>query len=163
MKRIKYLLCILLFVSLLIYFYLNYIYYLIPYNPLNNIGDNPYSCHFDLNNSDGVSTTKASDNLNNNTLIFKYFSDLNLKPLKKSTNTNREEIFEHKNDINFSYRFRFDPPTYYYIYINEIWLDNLSVLSIRSNKPGLHNGYYKIIDSKFDYKYVNDLITLSQD
>ncbi|MBB6218871.1 hypothetical protein HNQ80_005046 [Anaerosolibacter carboniphilus] len=161
MKKFKYLFSVLLFV-LLIYFYQNHIYYLIPYNPLKGTADNPYSCHFDLNYSDGV-LTKVSHNLNSNTLIFKYFSDLNLIPLKKAAN--KEEIFEHKNDIHFSYRFRFGPPTspkYYYIFINEIWLDNLSILSIRSNKPGFHNGYYKIIDSKFDYKYVNDLITNSQ-
>jgi len=86
-----------------------------------------------------------------------------LIPLKKETN--KEEIFKHDNDINFSYRLRFRPPkpsAYYYITIDEIWLDNLSVLCIRSNKPGFHDGYYKIIDSKFDYKYVNDLINTSQ-
>ncbi|SHK61500.1 hypothetical protein [Paramaledivibacter caminithermalis] len=162
MKKIKYLFIVLILYVLLANLYQNYIYYLIPYNPLEDITDNPYSCHFTINYSnDGI--TNASYNLNTNTLIFKYFSDLNLIPLKEETN--KEEIFKHDNDINFSYRFRFHPPkssAYYYITIDEIWLDNLSVLYIRSNKPGFHNGYYKIIDSKFDYKYVNDLINTSQ-
>jgi hypothetical protein len=162
MKKFKYLFIVLILFFLLIYFYQNHIYYLIPYNPLEDITDNPTSCHFDLNHSNGVST-KASHNLNNNILIFKYFSDLNLIPLKEKIN--KEEIYKHKTNIHFSYSFRFSPqtsPTYYYIFIKEIWLDNLSILSIRSNKPGFHNGYYKIIDSKFDYRYVNDLITISQ-
>ncbi|RKD31184.1 hypothetical protein BET03_03390 [Thermohalobacter berrensis] len=162
MKKIKYLFTVLILSVLLVNLYQNYIYYLIPYNPLEDITDNPYSCHFTLNYSNG-GITNASYNLNTNTLIFKYFSDLNLIPLKEETN--KEEIFEHESDINFSYRFRFRPPkpsTHYYITIDEIWLDNLSVLFIRSNKPGFHDGYYKIIDSKFDYKYVNDLINTSQ-
>lgn len=140
------------------YFYQNYIYYLIPYNPLDVITDNPHSCHFSLHYSKGGST-KASYNLDNNTLIFKYFSDLDLIPLKEETN--KELIYEHETDLHFSYRFRFNPSTSstnYRVIIDEIWLDNLSVLFIRSNKPGFHNGYYKIRDSRFDFRYVNDLI-----
>ena len=48
-----------------------------------------------------------------------------------------------------------------YIYISEIYLDDLTIVSIRSNIPKFRNGYYKIIDSKFDYEYINDLITNS--
>lgn len=160
MKKFKYLVLVLVLVFLSVYLYQNHIYYKIPYNPLDVITDTPYSCHFTLDYSNGEWSTKASRNLNNNALIFKYFSDLNLTPLK--IESNKEEIFEHKNGINFSYRFRLGPPTYYYIVIDEIWLDNLSILHIRSSKPRSHNGYYKIIDSKFDYKYVNNLITNSQ-
>lgn len=58
--------------------------------------------------------------------------------------------------------FKFDKPTNFKVFINEIYLDNLTVLSIRSNKPGFNNGYYKIMNNKFDYKYINELITNSQ-
>lgn len=134
--------------------------YKIPYNPLVELTtDTPSSCYFKEYHSNNM-ITKSSHNLNNNTLIFKYFSDLNLIPLKGKANLN--EIYKHNNDIYFSYTLKFGPPSDNNVFISEIWLDNLSILSIGSDKPGFRNGYYKIINSKFDYKYAYDLITNSQ-
>jgi hypothetical protein len=140
------------------YFYKNYIYYKIPYNPLVKLlKDAPSSCYVTeshLNNE----MDKSSHNLDHNTLIFKYFRGLNLIPLKEKTNFN--EIYKHNTDIRFSYMLKFGPPSYSEVFISEIWLDNLTILSIRSDVPGFRTGYYKILG---DYKYVNDLITDSQD
>ncbi len=57
--------------------------------------------------------------------------------------------------------FSFDTPDSN-IFINEIYLDNLTILSIRSDRQRFKNGYYKIIDGKFDYKHINDLIANSK-
>ena len=152
----------LLLFFLLIYFYQNYIYYKIPYNPLVElITDTPTSCYLKEYHPNNKMIDKSSHNLKSNTLISKYFKDLNLIPLKKEAN--RNEIFNHKNDTHFSYMLKIGPSPNYNVFISEIWLDNLSILSIRSDKLGFNNnGYYKIIDTKFDYKYVYDLITNSQ-
>ncbi len=160
MRKLKYLLyAIILFFSLLS-FYRNYIFYQIPYNPLVGLThDTPMSCYFTEYHPDDE-VTGSSHSLENNTLIFKYFRDLNLIPLKKEANI--DEIFKHTNDIHLSYTLKFDSsPNYVYIYISEIYLDDLTIVSIRSNIPKFRNGYYKIIDSKFDYEYINDLITNS--
>lgn len=160
MKKFKYLFSIFVLFYLLTNFYQNYIYYKIPYNPLTEFAtDNPPSFHFSENHPNDT-ISKSSHDLNTNTLIFKYFSDLNLIPLKEKAHWN--EIYKHEKDIYFSGMFEFTSPSHSKVFINEIWLDNLTILSIRSDKPGFHNGYYKIIGSKFDYKYINDLITNSQ-
>lgn len=157
MKKIKFIFIVLILFSLSIYFYQNFIYYKIPYNPLGRfVKDTPSGCDFQECHSNNM-IDKFSHNLDNNALIFKYFSSLKLIPLKEKTNL--KEIYKHNTDIYFSYTFNLGPPSYNYVYISEIWLDNLSTLSIRSDSPGFHNGYYKILNSKFDYKYVNGLIT----
>ncbi|WP_202709969.1 hypothetical protein [Sporosalibacterium faouarense] len=69
-----------------------------------------------------------------------------------------DEIYKHENDIYYSGMFQFDIPSSFEVYINEIYLDDLTIISIRLNKPGFNNGYYKILDNKFDYEYINKLI-----
>ncbi|MBB6218723.1 hypothetical protein HNQ80_004898 [Anaerosolibacter carboniphilus] len=160
MKNFKYVFSILILFYLLTNFYQNYIYYKIPYNPLVEFTkDTPRGFHFSKNHPNN-SINKSSHNLDTNTLIFKYFSDLNLIPLKEKAHWN--EIHKHEKEIYFSGMFEFVPPANNKIFIDEIYLDNLTIIAIRSDKRGFHDGYYKIIGSKFDYKYINDLITNSQ-
>lgn len=161
MKKFKYLFIVLILFCLSMYFYKNYIYYKIPYNPLAKLSeDTPSGCYFTESHSNN-DIQKFSHNLDYNALIYKYFRGLDLIPLKEKTNFN--EIYKHNTDIHFSYMLEFGAPSYSKVFIDEIWLDNLTILSIRSDIPGFHTGYYKILGSKFDYKYVNDLITDSQD
>lgn len=153
MKK-KYILAILLLLSILPNIYQNYIYYKIPTNPLMEINeDNLVKCYFTDDSSD-LSIDKSIDNVKNNTLIFEYFCSLKLVPLNEKRN--KDEIYKHLNSTFFSYGFNFENPSYY-IFINEIWLDNLTILSIRSNKLNFKEGYYKIIDTEFDYNYINGL------
>lgn len=160
--KLKYVFIAIVLLLLSIFMYQNYIYYKIPYNPLSELdSDTPSGFHFTENHPHPNDTINmSSHNLNTNRLIFKYFSNLNLVPLKEKSNL--DEIHKHEKDIYYSGMFKFDTPSNFKVFINEIYLDNLTVLSIRSNKPGFVNGYYKIMDNKFDYKYINELITNSQ-
>lgn len=156
MKKFKFFI-ILLVVSLsLLSFYKEYMYYKISYNPLTKISEcMPEKCYFNEYNSySGQEVKKTSENSNTNVLIFEYLRNLKLKPLKQ----NNKETYKHETNTYFSYGFKFDSSSNYYIFINEIYLDNLTVMRISSNKPGFPNGYYKISDSKFNYTYVNNLI-----
>lgn len=128
-----------------------------PYNPLTEISEDIEGCYFKEYHSNYM-VSETSHNSNINDLIFEYFRNLKLIPLKRGN----EEIYKHETDIYFSYTFKLDSSPNYSIFISEIWLDNLTVISIRSNKPGFRPGYYKISDSKFDYTYVNDLIINSE-
>ena len=160
MKKIKYVFIALILLFVLTYIYQNYIYYKIPYNPLVELNsDTPSGFHFKENHHNDT-INKSSHDKNINTLILKYFSDLNLVPLKEKSN--RDEIYNHEKDIYYSGMFEFDTTPNYNVFINEIYLDNLTVLRISSFRPGFKDGYYKIINTKFDYEYINNLITKSQ-
>ncbi|MCY6485435.1 hypothetical protein OW763_13960 [Clostridium aestuarii] len=159
MKKFKYLIILFVVFLSLLHFYENYIYYKIPHNPLTEISqDIPKKCYFTEYYSNNE-IDKTSHNSNTNALIFKYFKNLKLIPLKERN----EETCKHETDDYFSYWFQFySESDSYYIFITEIFKDNLTVISIRSDKPRFPNGYYKISDSKFDYNYVNNLIINSE-
>ncbi|MBU5675906.1 hypothetical protein KQI88_05720 [Alkaliphilus sp. MSJ-5] len=164
MKKFKYIFIALILLFLATFIYQHYIYYKIPYNPLVELdSDTLNGFHFSENHPHPNDTIKKSThNLNTTTRIFEYFSDLNLVPLKEKSNW--DEIHNH-GDIYYSGMFEFETsPTRYgtEVHINEIWLDNLTILWISSPRPKFKDGYYKIIDDKFDYEYINDLITNSQ-
>ncbi|RKD20889.1 hypothetical protein SAMN02745883_01634 [Caminicella sporogenes DSM 14501] len=159
MKKFKYSALVLIFFLLSFYLYENYIYYKIPYNPLVEFSTVPIGCKFDINSSKDTVSSKINHNLDDNALVFEYFRNLKLIPLKEKKH--KDEIYNHEIDIYYSYVFEFGPPNHYFLIINEIWLDNLTILYISSKKPGFRRGYYKIIDSKFNYKYVNNLIDKS--
>lgn len=156
-KLIKYLFIVLILFLLSTSLYENYIFYKIPYNPFIEFAtDTLGSFYFSENHPDNV-VSKSSHNSNTNEYIFKYFSDLKLIPLKEDEN--REEIYEHKKNIYFSGMFRIDSPPYGNIHINEIYLDNLTILRISSDRLGFKDGYYRIKGDKFDYKYIKDLMS----
>lgn len=160
MKRLKYLFYVLI-LFLLLNFYQNYIFYRIPYNPLAELStDIPTKFYLNLNGPNGVTLSKSSYNLDDNTLIFDYFEKLNLIPLKEKRH--RDEIYKHDTESYYSCGFRFGDLKYSFVYITEVYLDDLTVLSIRSDIPKFKNGYYKIIDSKFDYEYINSILNSSQ-
>ena len=158
LKKFKYLffLVILLFCSLSIY--KNYFFYKIPYNPLVQLSTNtPTSFYFDLNTPDGETLSKSSHKLEDTDLIFKYFTELHLIPLKEDKH--KEEIHGDLTTSYYSCGFKFNDLKQDFIFINEIYLDNLTIISIRSDIPKIKNGYYKIIDSEFNYKYINSILS----
>ncbi|SKC85440.1 hypothetical protein [Maledivibacter halophilus] len=158
MKKIKCLFILLIFSILLVYFYENHIYYLIPYNPLDELdSDTLVTCYVRVNGDSKI----KSHNPNNNALIFKYLRNLNLRPLNLNKKENRDKFLKHNYNTYYSYKLEFGPPTYY-VHIDDIWLDNPTFVYIGSSKLGFRNGYYKIIDSKLDYMYVNELINDSK-
>lgn len=146
---------------ILLYLYHHYIYYLIPYNPLVELTtDPPISCDFRLEGPRGTVYSGSNDNLKDHPLIFKYFCDLKIIPLKEEFHW--DEIHGHESDYFYSYHFYFGHPTYSYVFIKEIWLDDLAIFYISSDIPRFKDGYYKMIDGKFDYQYINKLITSKQ-
>lgn len=158
MKKIKYLFIVLILLSLLTYLYENHIYYLIPYNPLAELDpDTLITCNLRFNGDSKI----KNHNPNNNALIFKYLRDLKLIPLNLDKKINRDKVLKHNYNTYYSYALEFGPPTYY-VHIDDIWLDNPTFVYIGSNRFGFRDGYYQIIDSKFDYMYINELINNSQ-
>lgn len=97
---------------------------------------------------------KSTDNSNTAKLIFEYLSSLELIPLKETMN----DFQYHESNIFFLDRLRFGAPSYNTIYINDIYVDDLTILYINANRPGFKDGYYKIMDDKFDYEYINNLL-----
>ena len=163
-SKFKYILIavILLFGGVLIY--QNYLYYIIPHNPLAEIDHEvtPTSFYFSENDrNDGETTTVSTQELDTTTRIFEYLSNLNLVPLNKKSN---EEKFYSDENIYYSGMFRFKPSSTTdgtEVHINEIYIDNLSVLHISSRKRGFEDGYYEIVDDQFDYEYIKELIANS--
>ncbi|MCC5909361.1 MAG: hypothetical protein JJT76_02860 [Clostridiaceae bacterium] len=163
--KFKYVFIGLILLILATFIYQNYIYYKIPYNPLGelNYPDTPTGFHFSENNRKLNETiSKSTHNLDTTAYIFEYFSDLNLMPLKSRL---KWDEIHNDGDIYYSGMFQFitSPPTNgAQIHISEIYLDNLTIIRISSPRRKFKDGYYKIIDDKFDYEYINELITNSE-
>lgn len=125
------------------------------YNPFVDFTtDTPVAFHFTENHPD-AQITKSSRDLNTTALILEYFNDLDLVPIEW------DDIPESKEDIYFSGMFTFGESIQEYVHINEIFLDELSYLRISSDRPKFKDGYYRIIDDEFDYKYIDGLISNS--
>lgn len=155
MKSYKYLIFLLILVLLSVYIYHNYVYYKIPYNPIAEYSAEALSSfHITKNLSNGEGITAKSNDLNTCKKILKYFSGLKLLPLKDEIAWS--ENFSQENSTYFTGMLSFSQS--HKVYISDIVLDNLTILRISSNVPGFHEGYYKIIGSKFEYNYIYDLI-----
>jgi hypothetical protein len=66
------------------------------------------------------------------------------------------EITNQEDPIYFSGMFGFSEEEN--LFIKEIYLEDLTVIYISSRKYNFPTGYYKITDSKFDYKYIENLL-----
>lgn len=152
MKKIKYLIIVVIVLCLSISLYKNYIYYKIPHNPFDDVDTEiPLKFYFEANNSVD-DETKISGDLETSIIAFKYFKNLELLPIKS------DETPEYHQDTYFSGRFKFSESFEEDIIISDIYLENLTVLYVSSDRPGFKDGYYKIINGKFDYEYINDLM-----
>lgn len=140
--------------------YDSFIYYLIPYNPLEAIETNSVlKGKFELfSHSDGLHFRGIEDPDELNP-IFGYFKGLNIKPI--TLKTHNKIISKSKCDVMYSFIFWYISPKdnhKYHIRIGEIYIDELTALYIRSSEPRFKTGYYKIIGSKFDYMYFKKLL-----
>jgi hypothetical protein len=158
MKIFKYLFIALIVFIILIFLYKNYIYYLIPYNPFVEFSEDELKTfRFEEYNSfePSESVHMKSNNLENNKLIFQYFRNLKLKPV-------RSNIIEEglNGNIVYSMSFTFGAPSYGRIFINDLFLEEPSFFRISFSDNRLKNkeGYYQIIDSEFDLNYIKTLI-----
>lgn len=144
-------LIILIFLS--IFIYNNYIYYKIPYNPIAKYSPNdPSSFSIEKRFTNGESSMMFTKrNSKYNKIILEYFSNLELVPIK-NMNISLDQIYF----INFI-EFDFSK----YIIIRNIFIENLNIIYISSNIDGLNSGYYKIINSEFDYEFIYKQIRMS--
>lgn len=160
MKKIKYLFITLTFIFFATIIYQNYIYYTISNNSLSKRSVEPITCSvtdYNPNLSENNSENSKFENTSNSkdcSAIFKYLKDLNLKPMKSKD-------FDYST-MNLRYDIRLDSPDNDNLTIL-VWLDDLSSIYIDSEKPDLPRGYYKIINSEFNYKYINNLIANSEE
>ncbi|MFT9487402.1 MAG: hypothetical protein ACH0QD_08555 [Tepidibacillus sp.] len=159
MKKFKFLALALVFVFLLVFLYQNYIYYKIPYNPITKYSsENLSSFHITKNLPNGEEVSAKTNDLDTSNLILRYFRDLKLMPLKDKSAL--DVISKQGNETYFTVMLEFNQSER--LFIKDIFLENLRVLYISSDFSGFHEGYYRIIGSKFDYNYIYDLISNSE-
>jgi len=159
MKKYVHLIFLLVLILLSVYIYQNYVFYKIPYNPIAEYSvENLSSFYITKNLSNGEGITIKSNDLDTCNKILKYFRELKLIPLKNKTASN--ENFTEEDSIFFTGMLTFGQSDK--VYISDLMLDNLTILYISSSISDFHDGYYKIIDSKFDYNYIFDLIAQAE-
>jgi hypothetical protein len=157
MKRIKWLvfaLCVVVLLS--VYLYRSFIYYKIPFNPIKEYAsESPVGFHISKDLPNGKTVTAHSNDSKNVGLVLEYLSNLKLIPLKDN---DKQTLPPKKgNGTYVNGMLEFDQSRK--IFINEIFIDNPTVLRISTSIHGFNgDGYYKIVGSKFDYNYIFDLI-----
>lgn len=151
MKKSNYLIFSIILVILSVYLYQNYIYYRIPHNPIAKYSSkDPISFSIEKifpNGESSIIFTKKNSKYNKK--ILEYFSNLELIPMKNKTVYNMNISVEQIYFIGFL-EFDFSK----YIIVKDIFIENLNIIYISSNIDGLNSGYYKIINSEFDYEFI---------
>lgn len=97
--------------------------------------------------------TKCKDT-NTCDLVLEYFSDLKLVPIKDKA---AYEMFKYENSTFYTGMLTFNESDK--ILISDISIDSPNLLHISSSIDGFESGYYKIVDSTFDYNYIYNLIS----
>lgn len=157
MKKNKYIIIALVSVFLLPFLYKYYLYYKIPYNPLLKITSNITSCSVtEYKNPPYDPVDMLSSHSYDCSIIYNYLTGLRLKPLKYDDHSTNYDI----ERIDYRYSISFLQPDLYNDITIGVWNKDLSVIYISSNNPDFKDGYYKIEDTEFDYKYINELISL---
>ncbi|QTM98461.1 hypothetical protein ERJ70_03620 [Sediminibacillus dalangtanensis] len=156
MKRLKYLAFALGIIFLSVYLYQNFIYYMIPFNPIEEYAtESTVDFHLTQNLSDGEEVNAKSHDQKTCNLILEYLSNLKLKPLKHKDA--RNALAKKENETYLTGMLKFDQSRE--IFISDLFLDDPDVLHISSSTAGFKGeGYYKIVDSTFDYDYIINLI-----
>lgn len=157
MKKNKYIIIALVCILSLPFLYKYYLYYKIPYNPLVKISSDVMSCSgIQYENPPQDVISYISTHSQDCSVIFNYLSDLKLKPLKYEDYSTSFDIVK----VDYRYFLSFTQPDLYYDLSISAWDKDLSIIYISSNKPGFKEGYYKVTDSEFEYKYINELLSL---
>ncbi len=139
--------------------YPNYIYYMIPRNPLTKL-DSYTLKEFRISEhtSENVNVLKCND-ISTNNLIYKYIKDLELIPTKERPIYVSEDIY-YRGKLQFEEKDMLSD--YYYIIISDLCFNSMDIIHLNSNIRRFPRGYYKILDTEFDYEYIKDLIVNSQ-
>lgn len=161
MKKIKYLAFAIVIVLLSIYLYQSFIYDKIPFNPIKEYtSESLVDFHITQNLPDGESVSAKSHEPDTCDLALEYLSNLKLIPLKEKKT--REMLSDKENDTYLKGMLKFNQSGE--IFISEIYTDDTTVLYISSPIAGFKGeGYYKIVDSTFDYNYIFELISDTED
>lgn len=155
MKKIKYFAYAIVIVLLSIYIYQRFIYYRIPFNPITEYAsESLVDFHISKNLPDGETINAKCHDANTCGLVLEYLSDLKLIPLK---NKAAQDMLNYENAIYFTGMLKFNQSET--IFISDISIDTLNVLRISSSITGFKDGYYQIVDSKFDHNYIYNLIS----
>lgn len=157
MKKMKYLAFLIVIILLSIYLYQSFIYYKIPFNPIKEYtSESLVDFHITQNLPNGESVSVESHESHTCDLVLKYLSNLKLTPLKEKKAQNM--ISDKENVTYITGMLKFNQPGE--IFIKDIYTDDPTVLYISSPIAGFkREGYYKIVDSSFDYKYIFDLLS----
>lgn len=162
MKKNKKFFIALIFILFTVFIYKNFVYYVIPSNPLAKSFTTPLFCSVTKQEPDALGSIGKPENvkyINTSALeecsaILEYISSLKLKPLKQKDSG--------YGSVNLTYNIRLSSPEDDLIMIF-VWLDDLSTIYIGSDKPDFPEGHYKIVGTKFDYEYINSLIENSDE
>ncbi|WP_371069445.1 hypothetical protein [Sediminibacillus sp. JSM 1682029] len=156
MKRLKYLAFALGIIFLSVYLYQHFIYYMIPFNPLEEYAtESPVDFHLTHNLSDGEEINAKTHDQKTCDLILEYLGNLELKPLKDKDA--RNALAKKENEGYITGMLKLDQSRE--IFISDLFINDPDVLHISSSIAGFKGeGYYKIVDSTFDYDYIMELI-----
>ncbi|WOV83046.1 hypothetical protein PGH26_08850 [Sporosarcina jeotgali] len=155
MKKMKYLAFAIVLALISIYLYKGFIYYLIPFNPIKQYAsESNVDFYITKNLPDGDGVNAKCEDANTCGLVLEYLSDLKLKPIKDKK---AQAMLNYENATYYNGALRFNELDM--IFISDISIDTPNILRISSSITGFKNGYYEIVDSKFDYNYIYDLIS----
>ena len=156
MKKLKYLVIAIVVVILSVYIYKNFIYYRIPFNPIKEYtAESLVDFHITQNLDNGKKISAKSHNPDTCDAILEYFSSLKLMPL--TDKAAQKALSKNGNETYITGMLKFEQSGE--IFISDIFKKTPNVIHISSSIDGFKGeGYYKIVDSKFDYKYIIKLI-----
>ncbi len=158
-SKLKWLSIIIIILVIGTFIYQNYIYYMIPKNPLVKLDSYTLKEFWiDEHTSENVNVLKCND-ISTNNLIYKYIKDLELIPTKERSIYVSEEIY-YRGQFEFEEKDMLSD--YYYITISDLCSKSMDIIRLSSNIRRFPKGYYKILDTEFDYEYIKDLIDNSQ-
>lgn len=128
---------------------------MIPYNPIKEYAtESQVDFHITKNLPDGEGVNAKCHDANTCGIVLEYLSDLKLIPLKDKT---AQKMLNYENATYFNGMLKFNESEK--IFISDISIDTPNVLHISSFITGFKDGYYEVVDSKFDYNYIYELIS----
>lgn len=155
MKKMKYVVLFIVVLLLSFYIYKSFIYYAIPYNPIKEYeSESLVDFHFTKHLPNGESVVVKCQDTNNCDESLKYLSELKLVPLKQKAAL--KKFSKQEDTTHFTGVLEFDQHNM--ILISDILAGNPTFLRFSSNITGFKEGYYKIVDSDFNYNYIFDLL-----
>lgn len=133
---------------------------MVPYNPIKEYAsESLVDFHFTKNLPNGESDSVKCQDTNTCDEALKYLSELKLVPLKQKAAL--ERFSNQERSTYFTGALEFEQ--YDVILISDILASNPTYLYFSSQITGFKGGYYKIVDSTFDYDYLYELINKTEE